>query len=535
MKYIKIPVLIGAAILMISATTVTKDKLFEITKNIELFVSVYQYLNEEYVDDLDPSEVMKTGITAMMNSMDPYTKYWSGNEIESYRLNDGSKYQGLGCEIVEIDGAFYLKNMKKKSAAVKAGLKAGDEILALNNNGVVGRSLEEVNMMSLGVPGTDLNIRVKREGQTQDVSVKRGSGATDNVPYYGMLDEEIAYITLTEFSENASNNIRKAYASLKDDHELKGLVLDLRFNPGGRLNEAIALSNLFIPRGKEVVSVRGKIKENDKSYKTKVDPMDLNIPIVVMINNKSASASEIVSGVLQDYDRGVVMGQRSYGKGLVQRTHKLGYNSQMKLTISKYYIPSGRCIQSVQYLNGEPVDIPDEERSKFKTANGRTVLDGGGVTPDVKLERKKESKYVEALKKDNVIFRFVNEYVAEIDTIEDAKAYTFDAYPRFEKFVEESGYSYKSDIGKRLHKLATKEESKYSDEIIALQEKIDREGQQDLVAYKDEITKLIEQELVSRFQYRSGMAANRLNGDTEIQEAMALLKDKKRYMSILSK
>lgn len=538
-KYKLIAVVLVAGT-MLSATVVNKDKLFEITKNIELFVGVYQKLNADYVDELDPGELMQKGIEAMMNSLDPYTIYWSGNEIESRRLSDESKYQGFGTDLILVDGVVTLINPDEKGSAVKAGLKAGDQILAINGNKLQGKTLEEIEAISLGVPGSKVNLEVKPLGSSaaNTVVLTRGKGGLNNVPYSGMLDDDIAYITLTQFTADASGNIKKAYEKLKDDHDIKGLVLDLRSNPGGLLTEAIALSGLFIPTGKEVVSVRGKIIENNEVYKTTAPPMDVDLPLVVMIDGKSASASEIVSGVMQDYDRGVVLGQRSYGKGLVQRTHQLGYNAQMKLTISKYYIPSGRCIQAVEYKDGEPVDIPDEKRSRFKTVGGREVLDGGGVTPDVIMEKEKRSEFTTGLVENHMIFKFVNEYVQSIDSIKDAKAYAFDdaGYSQFVNFVKKSGYTHTSILDKELTKL--EEDSKYEgykEKLKDFRKGLKLSSDKGLQENKAQIMKLIEQELVARFLYRSGMAANRLNGDQEVVEAVKILKDKSRYNKILGR
>jgi len=384
-------------------------------------------------------------------------------------------------------------------------LKVGDQIIEVNGFKTKGKSTEEMNAIAKGVAGTTMNLRIKRPGENKelDIELVRGETIIPNVPYSGRVADNVGYISLTTFTQNAGKNISDALVDLKKDGNLDGVILDLRYNGGGLLREAITICNIFLAQGLEVVSTKGKIKERDRTFSTMKPAIDPEIPIVVLTNKRSASASEIVSGVLQDYDRGVVMGQRTFGKGLVQNTEEIGYNSRVKLTTSKYYIPSRRCIQAVKYENGEPVDIPDSERSKFKTANGRVVLDGGGVTPDVKLPAKEQSEYTKALISEKIIFQYVNDFKSELET----------------KIMD-------------LKKDADIEMSADFDQLLST---VDNLQNSNLDDYKEELVKEIEIQIVTRYHFQSGKAKQKLNGDSEIQEAIALLNDPTRYNKILGK
>jgi carboxyl-terminal processing protease len=400
MRYLKI---LGISLVLftgIFAITFENDRLFEIAKNMELYSSVYKMINTHYVDEIDPNTLMKTGIDAMVSSLDPYTNYITESQVQSYRISDDEKFQGIGTSVYKIENKFYLSNVLEGGAAQEAGLKAGDEILLLNGTALTDKSENDVMSLLRGAPGTNVGlvIKVNETGKEINLTLKRDEVKISNVPHGDIVADGVGYIQLTTFTENASANISKAYKNLKDkDENLKGLMIDLRQNGGGLLREAVNICNLYIPRGREVVTTKGKLRDKDNVFRTMMTPEDLDIPLVVLVDGRSASASEIVSGVLQDYDRAVILGQRTYGKGLVQNFFEVGYNSRVKVTISKYYIPSGRCIQGVEYANGDPVDIPDSKRSKFKTKNGRTVLDGGGVTPDVKIEKPVLSNLMKAL------------------------------------------------------------------------------------------------------------------------------------------
>lgn len=533
----------------ISATTVNNDKLYEISKNIEIFVNVYKELNKNYVDDLDPSQLMRTGIDAMVKSLDPYTNYISESQVASYRISTDGKYQGIGAIVEKVGDYVTIIEPYQNSPVVKAGLMAGDQITAIQGRSTKGQSTEDMNQVVRGVPGTKVNLTIARKGQAPfDVELERSQVSIPNVPYSGYVSDGIGYVVLTTFTANATRNIRKAIKKMQDENpDMRGLILDLRWNGGGLLKEAINISNIFVPQGKEVVSVRSKVSDRDVSYKTMGQPLDLELPLVVMINKKSASASEIVSGVIQDLDRGVIMGQRSYGKGLVQNTMEVGYNSRVKVTTSKYYIPSGRCIQSVRYEDGEPVDIPDAERAKFKTAGGRVVLDGGGVTPDVYIENNGKAGILEQLDKQKIIFQYINTIAdkykqdaedADGEPIEPTEI-KFTDYAGFAAFVKQSDFEFTSKNSELIDQikdnLKSDKQLGLMSEVEALEKRIDTEEASALEVHKEAIIADIEEKLASRSHFQKGKYFQKLKNDSEIVQAIKLLNNTGEYNKILEK
>ncbi len=529
------------AVLGMSFSVYKNDKLYEISKNIEIFVKVYKELNNNYVDDLDPGKLMRTGIDAMVGSLDPYTNYISESQVESYRINTEGKYQGIGGVVKQIGDYVTIVEPYANSPLVEAGIIAGDQVISINGQSTKGKSTEEVTQFVRGVPGTNLNLKINRPttGEKFDVALERGSVEIPNVPYSGIIRDHVGYISLTTFTPDASKNIRKAFNELKDEDEnLQGVILDLRYNGGGLLREAISICNIFIDKEEEIVFTRGKVKERDRNFPTNMDPLDLEIPLVVMINKNSASASEIVSGVIQDLDRGVILGQRSFGKGLVQNTMDLGYNSRIKLTTSKYYIPSGRCIQGKEYEDGEPVDIPDSERAEFKTRNGRPVLDGGGVTPDVKLEAPKVPVVLEKLKEQNIIFNYVTNYVNGKTAKEDVETIVFTDFEDFKSYIEKQDFEYETNTEKTLVELREAfDNDGYSDlleaDLKALESKIKAEKMNAITSNEKDIVIAIQEDIASRFYLQKGKAYQKLADDYEIDEAVNVLLDQKRYKSLL--
>jgi len=535
----KILSLAGVLLVGMSAITLQNDKLFEITKNIEIFVNVYKALNTDFVDELDPGELMSTGIEAMVGSLDPYTNYISESKIESYRLSNQNKYQGFGAIIDTLDQYITIIEPYKDGPAMKAGLVAGDQITSINGQNTKGRSVEEVNAIAMGAPGTTVNLKVKSTGDTstKEIELTRGETSIPNVPYSGRIADNIGYINLTTFTQGGYGNIKRALKDLKLEGNLDGVVLDLRFNGGGLLVEAIDICNIFVEKDIEVVTTKGKIKDRDQSFSTRRPVEDPEIPLVVMINGRSASASEIVSGVMQDLDRGVLIGQRSFGKGLVQNTKDVGYNSKLKLTTSEYYIPSRRCIQAVEYQDGKPVDIADSRRSKFKTKNGRTVLDGGGVTPDIKLPKPELAEYTDWLKEKRIIFKYVNQYVLAHDSIAEPGDFVFTGYDEFKSFVSKGSWKFVPEVTTSLKDIL--EKKKVSDngvksQLATLAAEAETSHTNDIDTYKAEILREIEIEIISRYYYQGGKAKHKLNGDSEIQEAINILNDQAKYKKILS-
>ncbi len=541
-KWMKLGAFVMVILLGIAATT-DKDKLFEISKNIEIFINVYKELNSNYVDELDPNELMRTGIDAMVESLDPYTNYISETQVERYRISDDSKYQGIGAQVVKIGSNTFIQSPLEGGPAHSANLRAGDEILSINGTSTTELTEEEMERNIRGIAGTPLRLKVKKmaNGEVEDIEVERGEVNIPNVPYAGFVKDNVGYINLTTFTANAGANISKELKKLKRENpNIEGVIIDLRFNGGGLLREAIAICNLFVQKDIEIVTTKGKVRDQDRSFKTMVPPVDIEIPVAVLINGRSASASEIVSGVIQDLDRGVILGQRSFGKGLVQNTFDIGYNNRVKVTTSKYYIPSGRCIQGVEYEDGKPVDIPDDKRSVFKTKNKRPVLDGGGVTPDVKLDKKELSPFVQSLLDQNMVFQYANDYVLSQDSIVDLVEFHFDQYDEFVKFVQQSDFSYKTYGEEAFDNFASEiEEDKKIDPTVnqqlkALRKTFQQSKASDFERYKDELVNEIEKELISRYFYQKGKTQIGLRNDAEVDEAVAVLRDEARYKKILN-
>lgn len=529
-------ILLIIAFFSIQAVHVNKDKLYEIAKNIEIFTNVYKELNTNYVDEIDPSELMRTGIDAMVNSLDPYTNFISEAQIESYRIATEGKYSGIGAVIREVDSVLTVIEAYEDSPTVEAGLIPGDQILSVNGEETLGRNSEDIRSIMRGAPGTEIDLEILRYGEKESrkVSVKRAEVNIPNVPHYELLNGNIAYVHLSKFTQRAGANIRRAIREMKKDTTLGGVIIDLRGNGGGLLKEAIAVTNIFVDEGVEIVSTRGKVYERDRVYKTTVPAMDTSISLAVLINKRSASASEIVSGAVQDLDRGVLLGQKSFGKGLVQNTMKVGYNSQVKLTTSKYYIPSGRCIQSVAYENGEPVDIPDEERTPFKTKNGRIVLDGGGVKPDVVLEATQLSEFVRFLLKENIIFKYVNDYVSRHDSIAKVEDFYFEDFEGFKSFYREMNPDFVSVVEKKFNDFKQSYAEDYDESKIGLSvEDLVPEDSVLMEQYREDIIGQIEKEIIGRYYYINGKVQHSLRNDPELEEAVAILKDSLRYKQIL--
>lgn len=541
-KTIKILLIASVLFSGIAAVTVTNEKLFEISKNLEIFISAYKELNTNFVDDLDPSIMMRTAIDAMTNSLDPYTNFISESQAESYWINDDEKYQGIGARVGLIKDKFTIIEPYEAGPAALAGLKAGDEIIAVNGVNIEGKKLNEINAVLRGIPGTEVNILLRPYNENTVVQKKliRGEVNIPNVPYSGFVKDDIGYISLTVFTANASRNITRALQELKEKNpNLAGVILDLRQNGGGLLQEAVSICNIFVPNGEVVVTTKSKIKERDQTFKTMAPAVDLEIPLAVLIDGKSASASEIVSGVIQDFDRGVLIGQRSYGKGLVQNVKDLPYNSRLKITISKYYIPSGRCIQGVEYANGEPKDIPDNLRSEFKTRAGRIVLDGGGVSPDIKMGVPKLYPVTKALLDQHLIFDFANNYIRTHDSIRSVEDFNFEKYDEFVAYTFQKKFTYKLASEEMLDKMKEDAATSNDKEVLIaemniLEQKIKNTKQNDFVEAKAQIIIELEKEIISRYFYKKGKVQITLDRDPEVREAIDILRDTNRYKKILS-
>ena len=526
------------------------DLHFEITRNIDIFGKMYREVHTNYVDDVDPTDFMRTGMDAMLKSLDPYTNYISASEIEDYRLMSSGQYGGIGAVVGKMDGKVVITEPYEGYPALKAGLLAGDEIVQIGEEKITKDNVDAIDVRDLlrGQPKTKVTLKIRRVGKDQpfDVEVERDDIRIKNVPFVGMVDDQVGYISLTGFTSGAAKEVKAGIDKLrKDNPGLKGLVLDLRGNPGGLLYEAIDISNLFVPQGEKIVETRGKIEGSLKNYTARNNPVAPEMPLAVLINRRSASASEIVSGVMQDLDRGVIVGQRSFGKGLVQTTRPLSYNSQIKITTAKYYTPSGRCIQAIDYSHrnedGSVGKIPDSLQNTFTTAGGRTVKDGGGIDPDLQVDLPEYHTVTRELLRQNVIFDFASKYRVEHESIASPRDFriTDEIYDEFTAYCKESDFTFETKTEKEFARLKElMEEEKYAKpleaELNAIEDKIHHEKGSDLKQFRDEIANLLKQEIVSRYYFRSGEVEASFNSDPEVLKAVEVLKDAEGYREILT-
>jgi carboxyl-terminal processing protease len=521
------------------------DRYFEIQKNLDIFASLFKEVNMFYVDEVNPNTLMKTGIDAMLNSLDPYTNYIPEDEIEDYRTMTTGQYGGIGALVGNREGKTLIIMPYEGFPAIKAGLKIGDEILKIDGIELKGKYSTQVSKLLKGQAGTKVRLEIKPYGQStsKEVILVRENVKIDNVRFYAMVSEDVGYIQLTDFTSGASREVKNAFEKLKAEGAKK-MILDLRGNPGGLLNEAVNISNLFINRDAEVVSTKGKNQEWNKTYRALNPSLDIETPLVVLTNGRSASASEIVAGVIQDYDRGVLIGQKTFGKGLVQATRPLSYNSQLKVTTAKYYTPSGRCIQALDYSNrkedGSVDKIADSLKSAFKTKNGRVVYDGAGIDPDILVEPRKFSAIANALRNKNLLFDYASEYHLKHTTIKSAKEFrlTEAEYAEFVKWVKSRDFEYTTQALKELKELEAKaKEEKIGNGVDAqiklLEARLMPNKDTDLQTYKEEIKAALESEIVARYYLEKGQTQSMFNYDPDLQEALNLFKNLDRYQKIL--
>jgi len=521
------------------------ERYFEIAKNLDIFATLFKEVNTYYVDEVTPGKLVKTGIDGMLKSLDPYTNYIPEDEIEDFRTMTTGQYGGIGMFVAKRNGKTIVTSAYEGYPAQKAGLLPGDEILTINNVNVDKKTTTDISKLLRGQANSVVKLIVTRYGQDKpvEIDVTRDRIQVDNVPYYGMLTSDIGYFQLSGFTMDAGREVRNAVVRLKEKGAKK-LVFDIRDNPGGLLNEAVNISNLFVDKGLDVVSTKGKVTEWNKTYKALDIPLDTQIPIAVITSNRSASASEIVSGVLQDYDRAVLVGERTFGKGLVQATRPLSYNSQLKVTTAKYYIPSGRCIQEIDYAHrgddGTLTKFPDSLRTAFKTQAGRTVYDGGGVAPDVEVQDREIADITRVLIQKGYLFDYATRFRAEHPTIAPAREFhlTETDYQKFVSYLQGKTISYSTDAERSLTDLTkkVKEDKHYDDvklEIAAIQRKVAANKTNDLQRFKPEIRDMLELEIASRYYFEKGRTEAGFDDDPNIQAAVAVLNEPNRYAALL--
>jgi carboxyl-terminal processing protease len=545
MKHIKIIFLIP--FLWMSAVVQGQNEKpsdFEIYKNLELFEMVYKTIDVDYVDESNPGQLMKVAIDAMLNELDPYTTYIPESMIEDFKLMTTGQYGGIGALIQQQDGKVVVSDPHEGYPAQKSGLYAGDVFIEIDGQNVEQLTSGEISDKLKGKPGSDVKVKVERNGEMITKTLTREEVKLSPVPYFDMVSENVGYIKLTQFTKTAGKDVLDAFGSLKRNKGMENLILDLRGNPGGLLIEAVKIVNMFVKKGEVIVWMKGRDNRNDVSYAASLSPADLNMPVVVLVDGNSASASEIVSGALQDFDRAVVVGQTSYGKGLVQRPLDLKYNAKIKVTIAKYYTPSGRCIQKLDYAHREAGDnaeaISDSLITKFTTRNGREVIDGRGIEPDVKIDKKNYSRLTTTLVINNIIFDFATKYRAENDSILAPKDFEVNdvIYNSFVEFTLGQDFEYStasSEIMDKLKKAAEDENfmQEAESEYAALMEKFKPSKERDLQKFKEEIKEILEDEIVGRYYYQKGRIAHSLQKDPFILEAIKILNDSARYKDIL--
>jgi carboxyl-terminal processing protease len=544
-KKIFLFVFLAASMVAVSYTE-PAERYFEIAKNLDIFATLFKEVNALYVEEVNPNKLVRTGIDAMLGSLDPYTNYIPEDEVEDFRTVNTGQYGGIGAITREIGDRTVVTMLMEGYGAQKGGLKIGDEILKIDDISLAKLTREESGQVMKGQVGTPVSLTIKRYGVEEPIKLefKRERIKLTNVPYSGMIDNDIAYIQLSDFTPDAAKEVRNSLVQLKEKGA-KGAILDLRSNPGGLLIEAVNITNLFIPKGKLVVSTKGKIPENNLSYESLNLPIDTEIPVTVLINRGSASASEIVAGTLQDYDRAVIIGEKSYGKGLVQVSRPLSYNSQLKVTTAKYYTPTGRCIQVLDYGHrrddGSVGSIPDSLKKTFKTTNGRTVYDGGGIDPDIKTQNPESHMLTQVLFEKGYLFDYATQYVAKNPEPVDPRTFSLsdEEYQQFLNWMKTKNYSYKSYMEYQLQQFTeeAKKEKYYSDlksQLDLVTARIAESKKNELVLHKEEIKMLLEEDIVSRYHLEKGSVESGFKYDKDIKTATEVLRDNARYRKLLN-
>ena len=546
MKYLRL-FLILLVFTAVNANAQTKKNNFEISKSIDIYNNVLRQLNMYYVDEIDPAELNENAINAMLEGLDPYTVFISESQIEDVKLMTTGEYGGIGAIIQYFDGKSQISEPYEGFPAAKAGLIPGDIFLEVNGIDVTGKNTSEVSELLKGTPGTIVKLKMQRPGEKEPFvkELKREKIKIDNIPYYTVFDNGIGYAILSQFTKDCARELKDVIVEMKKNHELKGFILDLRGNGGGLLAEAVDIVNMFVPKNKLVVYQKGKVAEHNYNHYTQHEPLDLDIPLVILVNEGSASASEIVSGSIQDFDRGVIVGQRTFGKGLVQNIFPMSYNTQIKVTVAHYYLPSNRCIQEIDYSKkkknvADTLAKNDTLGKAFHTANGRVVYEGHGIQPDVKIEPTMASTITMNLYAKNLFFKYANKYYREHKSIKSAKDFQISdtEYEDFMQFVKDEGFTFTSQSEKEIKELerVAKLEGYLEDIQPMLDEakaKIEVEKTKDLLDNRSEIEEMLEAEIVSRYYYQKGRIIATLDDDPELAKAFEVILNQEEYNNIL--
>jgi carboxyl-terminal processing protease len=521
------------------------EKYFDIVKSLDIFATLFKEVNAYYVDEVDPQKLIRKGIDGMLQSLDPYTDYIPEDELESFRITTTGQYGGIGALIGVVNKKTVVTHPYRNFPAFRSGIKVGDEIISVDGKNVQGKSTSEVSTLLKGQPKSEVEVRVKRYGKKEDLvyKIKREKISISNVTYYDLIAPEIGYIKLDDFTPGASREVSDALVKLKE-RGAKNIILDLRENPGGLLHEAVNIVSIFVPKGVEVVSTKGKVNEWNKKYTTLNNPVDTEIPMIVLTSGGSASASEIVAGSLQDYDRAILIGEKTFGKGLVQTTRPLSYNSQLKVTTAKYYIPSGRCIQALDYAHrkddGTVEKFADSLKVEFKTKNGRKVYDGGGLDPDIEISNELMSPLAEVLINSGLTFEYASKFCAENPAQPDLKTFKLSDknYQEFVTWIKEQKFQYTTALERSTRELveAARRERFYPElenELNSLKAKIEANKDNDLQRFKGELSEILEEQIAFHYGLGHGQAEVSILRDRDIQEARKVLSDLQTYKKML--
>ena len=542
MRRMKKSIVIGSVVLLSTGFFGFPSGFFEVAKQMEIYTTLFKELNMYYIDEINPAQLTQSAINNMLEELDPYTRYYDEQGVEEVKINSSGEYSGIGADSRYYDNKLVVSEVYEGYSADSAGIKVGDRILKIDDVKVEDYENEQVINLLMGVPGSTVDLLIDRNGSQKSLTLTREKIEVDPVPHYQMVTPQIGYIAFNRFNNKASSSVKNAFVELKTQGMNK-LILDLRGNPGGLLNEAIDITNFFVPKNEVVVSTKAKIKKWSEVYRTRYEPIDLEIPVVVLIDGRSASASEIVAGSLQDLDRAVIVGERSFGKGLVQRYRNLTYGTKLKLTISKYYTPSGRNIQELDYTHRNGQEVPkfsDETRNAFKTKNGRTVYDGGGIQPDVTLDKSKETEATKALMKSDAIFGFANEFYYRNEQIAQPEEYVLgdQEYKSFVEFLKDGKSNFKTQSEIKFEKAFDLSKKEGLDDGIEpsfnrLKDELQQQKIEELDKNQDRIKEKLSDEIVNRYYYKKGEYINHIAHSPYIKKAISILEDENGYRRIL--